>query len=65
MEGIHYEESSSPTSVQASIRVVLGIIVILGWEALQLDVVKAYLEVDVNDGIYIELPEGYRDSTDR
>ena len=30
MKGIHYEKSSSPTPAQASIRMVLGIIAILG-----------------------------------
>ena len=37
-KGMHHEESSFPTPAQASIRIVLGIIAILDWEARQLDV---------------------------
>ena len=62
VKGIHYDESSSPTPAQASIRMVLSMIAALGWEARQLDVDMAYLEADVEEEIYIELPEGYRDS---
>ena len=62
MKDIHYAESSSPTPVQVSIRMVLGIITILGWEARQLDVDMAYLEANVEEEIYIELAKGYRDS---
>ena len=62
VKGVHYIESSSPTPAQASIRMVFGIIATLGWEARQLDVDMAYLEADVEEEIYIELPETCRES---
>lgn len=53
----HFEESCSPTPAQASIRMVLQTIAVLGWEARQLDADMAYLEDDVEEEIYIELSE--------
>ena len=62
IKGIHYDESSSPTPSQASIRMVLGIAAVKDWELCQLDVDMAYLEAAVEEKLYIELPEDYRDS---
>ena len=47
IKGIHYDESSSPTPPQASIRMVLGIAAEKDWELRQLDVDMAYLEANV------------------
>ena len=47
IKGIHYDESSSPTPSQASIRMVLGIAAVKDWELRQLDVDMAYLEANV------------------
>ena len=47
VKGMNYEESSCPAPAQVSIRMVLGIIAILGWEAWKLEVDMAYLEANV------------------
>ena len=60
--GIHYDESSSPTPSQTSIRMVLGIAGVKDWELRQLVVDMAYLEANVKEELYIELLEGYRNS---
>ena len=65
IKGIHYNESSSPTPSQASMRMVLGIAAAKYWELHQLDVDMAYLEAGVKEELYIELPEDYRDSCDQ
>lgn len=39
-----------------------GIIATLGWEARQLDLDMAYLEADVEESIYIKLPETCRET---
>ena len=62
IKGIHYDESSSPTPSQASMRMVLGIAAVKNWELRQLGVDMAYLEANVKEELYIELPEDYRDS---
>ena len=47
IKGIHYDESSSPTPSQASIRMVLGIAAVKDWELRQLDIDMAYLAANV------------------
>ncbi|CAN0393819.1 unnamed protein product, partial [Ascophyllum nodosum] len=65
IKGIHYDESSSPTPSQASIRMVLGTAAVKDGELRQLDVNMAYLEANVKEELYIELPEDYRNSCDQ
>ena len=60
IKGIHYDESSSPTPSEASIKMVLGIAAVKDWQLRQLDGDMAYL-----DALCIELPEDYRDSCDQ
>ena len=65
IKGIHYDEPSSPTPSRASMRMVLSIAAVKEWKLRQLDVGMAYLEADVKEELYIELPEDYRDSCDQ
>ena len=62
IKGIYYQESSSSTPSQSSIRMALAVIALLDWEGRQLDVEMAFLEADVTEELYVELPDGYRDS---
>ena len=62
IKGIHYQESSPLTPTQSSIRMALAVMALLDWEGRQIDVEMAFLEADVAEKIYIELPDGYRDS---
>ena len=64
-KSIYYDESSSPTPSQASIRMVLGIAAVKDWELRQLGVDMAYLEANVEEELHIELPEDYRNSCDQ
>ena len=43
----------------------LGIAAVKDWELRQLDVDMAYLEANVKEELYIELPEDYRNSCDQ
>ncbi|CAN0472465.1 unnamed protein product [Ascophyllum nodosum] len=40
----------------------LAVMALLDWEGRQLDVEMAFLEADVTEELYVELPDGYRDS---
>ena len=62
---IYYDESSSPTPSQASLRMVLGIAAVKDWELRHIDVDMSYLKAGVKEELYIELPEDYRDSCNR
>ena len=64
-KGIHYDESSPPTLSQASKRMVLGIAAVKDCELRHLGVDMAYLEANVKEELYIELPEDYRKFSDR
>ena len=61
-KGIHYQESSSPTPTQSSIRMALAVKTLLDWERRQLDVEMTFLEADVTEDLYVELPDEYCDS---
>ena len=62
IKGIHYQESSSPTPTQSSIRMALAVMALLEWEGRQRDIELAFLEADVTKELYVEL---YRDSLNR
>ena len=62
IRGIYYQESSSPTPTQPSIRMALAVMDLLDWDGRQVDVEMAFLEADVTEELYVELPDGHRDS---
>ncbi|CAM9346064.1 unnamed protein product [Sphacelaria rigidula] len=62
ISGINYQESSSPTPAQSSIRMALALMATQNWEGRQPNVKMTYLEADVEGEIYIELPDEYRQS---
>ena len=62
IKGIYYQESSSSTPSQSSIRMAPAVIALLDWEGRKLDVEMAFLEADVTEELYFKLPDGYRDS---
>ena len=45
-----------------SIRVLFTLSAVSDWEVLQLEVKRAFLYLDLEDEIYMELPEGYDNS---
>ena len=40
----------------------LAVMTLLDWEGRQLVVEMAFLEADVTEELYVELPDGYRDA---
>ena len=60
VKGLHYRESSSPTPTASSMRAVLATAAMNNWELRHIDVEQAYLQADIGEEIYIELPEDYR-----
>ena len=61
-KGIDFEEIFSPVVKMSSIRVVLGIAASLNLEIEQLDVKTAFLHGDLEEEIYMEQPEGFKES---
>ena len=60
VKGLYYHGSSSPTPTASSMRAVIAAAAVKNWEFLYIDVEQAYLQVDIDEEIYIELHEEYR-----
>lgn len=59
VKGINFDETYAPTVNQTTLRSVLAIATIKGWEVRQFDVVTAFLNPLVdNDCIYVRAPQG-------
>jgi len=59
--GQDYVETASPTPLMESLRLVLHLAAINGWDVQQIDVNTAYLygELPVDETVYMEQPEGF------
>ncbi|KAG5549866.1 hypothetical protein RHGRI_014986 [Rhododendron griersonianum] len=60
-KGIDFDEIFSPVVKMSSIRVVLGMAASLNLEVEQLDVKTAFLHGDLEEEIYMEQPEGFKE----
>ncbi|KAE8241390.1 hypothetical protein A4X13_0g7436 [Tilletia indica] len=59
VEGIDFTETFAPVARLDTLRVLLALSVHHGWSILQLDVVTAYLNGDLDEEVYIQQPPGY------
>lgn len=55
-EGIYYQETFIPVVEIVTLRIVLSIATSKGWHIHQMDVFNTFLQSDLHDKIYIELP---------
>ena len=60
MKELHYHESSSPTPTASSMRAVLATAAVRDRKLRHIDVEQEYLQADIDEEIYIDLPEDYR-----
>ena len=60
VEGLHYYEASSPTPTASSMRAVLASAAVKNWKLRYINVEQAHLQADIDEEIYIELPEDNR-----
>ena len=58
--GIDYQETFAPVVKLTTIRVLLAIAAVLDFEIEQMDVVTAFLNGDLKEDIYMQVPEGLR-----
>lgn len=58
-EGINYQETFSLVVKMKTVRSVLTIAAIKDWHIHQIDVFNAFLQGDLFDEIYMQLPQGF------
>ena len=63
--GLDYFETFSPVIKMITIRTILALAALLGLEVDQMDVVTAFLNGDLDEIIYMEIPEGLRNESNK
>jgi hypothetical protein len=58
-EGIDYDEIFAPVARYTSIRIIISLATVFGWELHQMDVKTGFLNGEVEQKIYIEQPKGF------
>ena len=58
--GIDYNDVFAPTGKYKAMRVALSLAVLWDFEIEQLDVKQAFLNADLKEEVYMEMPEGYK-----
>ena len=59
MEGDDYDETFAPVARFTSSRVVLTLVARHGWHLEQTDVSNAFLNVSIEEGLYMAQPRGF------
>ncbi|KAE8722590.1 hypothetical protein F3Y22_tig00013960pilonHSYRG00315 [Hibiscus syriacus] len=58
-EGIDFVNTFSPVVKMVTIRTILALVSTFNWTLLQMDVFNAFLQGDLSEEVYMQLPEGF------
>lgn len=59
-EGLDYHDTFSPVVKMVTVRSVIALAASRGWNLLQMDVYNAFLQGDLEEEVFMEMPESFR-----
>ena len=57
--GVDYSETFSPVIKSSTIRIILSLVVMQGWNVRQININNAFLNGDLTEDVYMTQPEGF------